>query len=177
MKKAFAAAVLAAAFSLGAVTAASAATFNVTGANMAGNTLSGTLEADATLTNVTSVDLVVSGPGLIQDGPLTIVSSYASPFLAASGPFHANVAIFLSFAGGPTPSEIDALILSMFDPALCGGNVTCESFVRSQQTRAFSAIASPAEVPLPPALAMFASGLGLVGLLSRQRKRRVTASL
>jgi hypothetical protein len=118
---------------------------------------------------------VVSGPGLVDDGPLTTVNNYVSPVLRASGPAAPDVWVFVSFAGGPTPSEIDALILAQFDPATCNGDFTCIFLLSTQrdafQPRAFAAVAIAAEVPLPPALPLFVSVLGLIGWLGRRQTR------
>jgi hypothetical protein len=58
---------------------AHAVTFDVTGSNILGQTLTETLDGDAALTNVTTVNLQVSG---VSD-PLVNVTRYVSPVLNA----------------------------------------------------------------------------------------------
>jgi hypothetical protein len=164
--KHLAAAILAAAMVVAyAVTDARAVTFNVTGTNFSGDALTGTLEGDAALTTVTAINLVVSGPGPIPDGPVTFLIDYVSPHLQAVDPSNTlGLHIYLS---GPTPSEIDALILV----TSCADSPPCADTLNLLRPSWFPAVATAAEVPLPAALPLFATCLGFLGLLGWRRRR------
>lgn len=94
---------------------ANASIYNVTGTSLDGDTLTGTIDANAGLTTISSINLVVSGlpnsPASIQ---LTSIQSYALPLLEAVNPgsnaLPYPVPIYLSFVGGPTIADVNSLI-------------------------------------------------------------------
>jgi hypothetical protein len=161
---------------------AHAVTFDVTGSNLNGQTLTGTLDGDAALTDVTAVNLQVSG---VAD-PLTIVSSYASPVLGASNSTLTEL-VYLSFAGGPSLSDVSQMIFNTYQSALtnaqtglaeCGTDTLCVIFENSQLARAtvnydqsFAATAVAA-VPEPSTWAMMMLGFAGVGFVAYRRKSK-----
>jgi hypothetical protein len=133
--------VLAAGVMMLTLTSASAVSYDVLGSNQLGAVLTGTLEADDPLTNITSIDLSIDGNNL--GGSF----SFTAPLLTAS-----SYEIYLSFAGGPTPSDITGLLAPLFqsieatyqsncaacnavyDPvAICGTDLLCRSIVTMQR--------------------------------------------
>jgi PEP-CTERM motif len=165
---------------------AHAVTFDVTGSNLLGQTLTGTLDGDAALTNVTAVDLQVSG---VTD-PLTIVSSYASPVLGASNSTLAEL-IYLSFAGGPSLSDVSQMISNTYQSALtnaqtqfnvsqCGTDPLCVTLENSELASATNsatviydqsfAATAVAAVPEPSTWAMMLLGFAGVGFMAYRRK-------
>jgi hypothetical protein len=110
-----------------------------------------------------------------------------------------NIRIYLSFAGVPRPGEINqlienqyqanvTLILATFDPATCNGDFKCEFLLGTPRAgglenaldvknSSFAATATAAEVPLPAALPLFATGIGALGALAWRRQRRTKVDI
>jgi hypothetical protein len=61
--------------------------------------------------------------------------------------------------------SIEATVIAFYD-------TWCKGFPGSQLTIDYSLAAAPAAVPIPPALALFASGIAALGLLARRRKKQ-----
>jgi hypothetical protein len=155
---------------LAAASPARAVIYEVTGSNLLGNTLTGTIDGDATLTTITSINLVDSAA---TSSPITSIISYTSPALLVSNPVPGgfNLPIFLSFVGGPTLDQANQLIQS-YAVSVCGTDTICQ-FVFAAQS--FTATAVPA-VPEPSTWAMMILGLAGIGFMAYRRKNKMTLS-
>jgi hypothetical protein len=105
--------------------------------------------------------------------------------------------IYFSFAGGPSPTDINQMIIDAYNnavtvadntinPVNCGNDLDCQAQILQLQSEAISqatatelgsfiAIAVAADTPLPAALPLFATGLGALGLVGWRRKRKQAA--
>jgi hypothetical protein len=149
---------------------ARAVTYDVSGSNGVGYTLTGTIVADATLSTITSVNLIETSSSASS---ITSFISYSSPVLVIDPSIYGTV--FLSFAGGPTPAQLAALIPGYFQTTYgCGTDPICVAIL-TQDSFVATATAEVSATPLPAALPLFAGGLGALGLLGWRRKRKAPA--
>jgi hypothetical protein len=116
--------------------------FNITGTSPLGVTVTGTVDADPLFTTITAVNLQYSNSG-------SLFTSFVYPTLDNVGNTYLNSGgnVYLSFAGGPTSSQIDAeiqasyatnvsLSLSTYDPSLCGTDLICQAIITQQRQSA-----------------------------------------
>jgi hypothetical protein len=153
---------------LTAASPARAVIYDVTGSNLFGNTLTGTIVADATLTTITSINLIDSAA---TSSPITSIISYTSPGLLVSNPVPGRLVnplpIFLSFAGGPTLGQ-DSQLIQSYAASVCGTDPICQ-FVFAAES--FVATAVPA-VPEPSTWAMMILGFAGIGFMAYRRKSK-----
>jgi hypothetical protein len=145
---------------------ARAVTYDVSGSNGVGYTLAGTIVGDATLSTITSVNLIETSSSASS---ITSFISYSSPVLVIDPSIYGTV--FLSFAGGPTPAQLAALIPGYFQTTECGTDPICTAIL-TQDSFVATATAEVSATPLPAALPLFASGLAAAGLIGWRRKRK-----
>jgi hypothetical protein len=175
---------------------AQAVTFDIAGMDAGGQTISGTIAGDATLSTVTSVNLIESGAGnpfnlLFNNG----FSGSVPLVTVTDAPEDAVLILYLSLPGGETIAQLNQLIQTNYSnavanaqatyyPSQCNGDPTCISTILGDQAAAisnantaldnsFAATATPLATPLPAALPLFATGLGALGLLGWRRRRKV----
>jgi hypothetical protein len=183
----------------GATSPASAVIYNVTGSNVFGQTVSGTLEGDLALNTVTAVDLVFSENFSLN--PVTAVDQngfrYTTfDYLQSPPLLHVGGAvIYLSFAGGPSESDVYQKIFdtyqsnidfmhATYNPLSCPllGNGDCIVRVTQGLTsglidvdvtaRATFAATAVASVPEPSTWAMMILGFAGVGFMAYRRKSK-----
>ena len=160
---------------------ARAVTFDVSGSNIFGATLTGAIFGDAALTSINSVNLQVSG---VADPLIFFGGGNASSFQASN---ISGFAATIYLSSPPGLAELQAqhdanaiTWLITFNPASCGSDLACQSIVTAQRAgalqfnddlffRQFVATAAVLETPLPTALPLFATGLGVLGW---RRKRK-----
>jgi hypothetical protein len=160
---------------------ARAVTYDISGTNYnyeggPSYTLTGTIVGDATLSTITSINLVDS---VAPTSPITTIDSYTSPLLLAANTVEANnlpLLISLSFSGGPTLAQAGQLIqTTLAGPGFCGNDPACQAIAAYQNSFVVTATAEVSATPLPAALPLFAGGLSALGLLGWRRKRKAAA--
>jgi hypothetical protein len=172
------------------MSSASAAIYEFSGSNPFGQTIAGTIEG--ALPSVIGVDV-----GLVHRTPLSdpTVENYGGVNVSESF-IGERLYLFISYAGGPTEGELFQsrnnwyqhnldVAYATYDPALCGGNVSCEAFITAQRSAAISAsydfygkayvvTATVQAVPEPSTWAMMILGFAGVGYMTFRHKRRAT---
>jgi hypothetical protein len=175
-----------------AVGPARAIIFDVSGTNLAGDTLTGTIDANASLTTISSLNLVDSA----FSSPLTvfeIFNYYPGGFTVGTADLTRDVSFFFV----PNPAAVlqsnqiaydnaVAAANAQFNVASCAtGDTVCQTVVAQElasalafpnlQYFAFASTATVSATPLPAALPLYGTGLGALALLRWRRKRKAAA--
>ena len=143
-------------------------------------TFTGNIELGATTGKIYSIDIFVSGFGsytnVLQESATFVNNADTLTLLAPTGdpsnpfsPFDLFLPIFPSSLANFTTGTISDGIITTNESfaADCNNLTTCAGSV--------TGTISPAATPLPAALPLFAGGLGMIGLLTRRRKRNAAA--
>ena len=178
MRNTFQKLTVAASFILGLILAigpARAVTYDISGIDISGDTLTGTIVGDATLSTITSINLVDSQ----LSSPLTVVQGYGNSILSAA-PTTGTPVVTIAFNSNAFS------FLSNLNTSLCNGDPVCVNILTAQLTSdlnsvsggdfssqfAATATAEVATTPLPAALPLYATGLGALALIRWRRKRK-----
>jgi hypothetical protein len=152
-------------------------------------TLTGTLTVDVTAGVVTASNLLVPGFSAFSN----IAYSY-NPFIGLWQMIISNSAgSVLNFAFVPTPAPSSGQLVNFISGVIGGGDlyvgctpcttpqmpnwpVPVEEYFGGNSLRG-NITSEVAQTPLPAALPLFATGLGVMGWLARRRKRKAAAAL
>lgn len=141
-----------------------------------GGTASGTFSTNSTNGDVIAFDIVTTG-GTTLGG--TAYDSTASNTFSSNGIYSPNSFILSNFDTSTyvnfefdnplTGNGIDKLILS-------DGSYECNMCATVRAVVSGEAISDIGTAPIPPSIAIFATGLGVMGLLEWRRKRKNAAA-
>lgn len=141
-----------------------------------GGTASGTFSTNSTNGDVIAFDIVTTG-GTTLGG--TAYDSTASNTFSSNGIYSPNSFILSNFDTSTyvnfefdnplTGNGIDKLILS-------DGSYECNMCATVRDVVSGEAISDIGTAPIPPSIAIFATGLGAIGLLEWRRKRKNAAA-
>ena len=169
---------------------ARAITYDVSGTNFLGDTLTGTVEADASLTTITSVNLVNTDS--FFGGQFTVFrffDVFPGEFTVSTAGLTKSANFFFLPESAAVLQNYEAALAdarAQFNVASCDStDIVCQIVVNQELAGALStaatqygdpfALTATAEVsatPLPAALPLYATGLGALALLRWRRKRK-----
>ncbi|MBR0695810.1 PEP-CTERM sorting domain-containing protein [Bradyrhizobium lablabi] len=178
-----------------ATSPAHAVVYDVSGTNLAGDTITGTIVGDATLSTITSINLVDSA----LSSPVTSFYFYdGSRLLAFAADAALNNTVDVRFTSDPATllqnfqlaySTDVATAISNFDPAICGTDEGCVASILQARADAiasaqidfyfpFAATATPhvAAVPEPSTWAMLILGFCGLGFATYRRRNGLSVT-